>query len=319
MAVIKKTDTIGLDQKAIDNIDWQLALKRVMHDCRSDFIYAPHLSFIYHKAGDLLIDQLKKELLSGSFGASVPITIEVPKSSRIRVAVSSKRVGPSYSRPGSILLPYDRLFYQVLADQAAPIILAKSNKTRSFSHILVDSDAESMFLPTRACWNKLQNALGNYAKPKDIRYILKLDISNFFGSINQHTLINDLNDSGYPKSLSSKLEILLTNYTGERSSRGILQGIYPSDLLGNFYMAPIDRFLEDYGVPSARYVDDTYVFVSSVNAADQLLRELIPKLRSYDLILNENKSVIMPKAALITEEPDLEVLFTDAVEVARFI
>jgi Reverse transcriptase (RNA-dependent DNA polymerase) len=126
-------------------------------------------------------------------------------------------------------------------------------------------------------------------------------------------MINLLNDSGYPKSLSSRLEALLTSYTGERSSRGILQGIYPSDLLGNYYMTPIDRFLDDYGVPSARYVDDMYVFMSSVDAADQLLRELIPALRSYDLVLNEAKSVIIPKSSLITEEPDLEALFSDAV------
>ena len=47
--------------------------------------------------------------------------------------------------------------------------------------------------------------------------------------------------------------------------------------------------------------------------ADLLLRALIPTLRSYDLVLNEAKSVIMPKSALVTEEPDLEALFTDAV------
>jgi hypothetical protein len=67
-------------------------------------------------------------------------------------------------------------------------------------------------------------------------------------------------------------------------------------------------------VPSARYVDDLYVFVESVEGADQLLRELIPTLRSYDLVLNENKSVLMPKSALRTEEPDLEDLFSAAVE-----
>jgi hypothetical protein len=89
--------------------------------------------------------------------------------------------------------------------------------------------------------------------------------------------------------------------------------MYPSDLLGNYYMAPIDRFLDDYGVPSSRYVDDIYVFVESVDSADQLLRELIPALRGYDLVLNEAKSVIMPKSALITEEPDLEMLFAAAV------
>ena len=89
-----------------------------------------------------------------------------------------------------------------------------------------------MFLPTRTCWNKLQKSLAEYAKSKSVRYILKIDVANFFGSLNQHTLINVLNDSGYEKALSSRLEAILTSYTGARSSRGILQGMYPSDLLG---------------------------------------------------------------------------------------
>jgi hypothetical protein len=171
-----------------------------------------------------------------------------------------------------------------------------------------------MFLPTRTCWTALQNALAKHAKSDSNRYILKIDVANFFGSLNLHTLINVLNDSGYPKSLSSRLEAILTSYTGERSSRGILQGIYPSDLFGNYYLAPIDRFLKEYGVQSARYVDDIYVFVGTVEATNRLLRQLIPTLRSYDLVLNEAKSVIMPKSALRTEEPDLEALFAAAVE-----
>src|ERR1700730_5213544 len=171
-----------------------------------------------------------------------------------------------------------------------------------------------MFLPTRTCWNALQKALADHAKRASIRYVLRVDVANFFGSLNLHTLINVLNDSGYPNALCARLEAILTSYIGERSSRGILQGIYPSDLFGNYYLRPIDRFLDEYGVPSARYVDDLYVFVESVEAADQLLRELIPTLRSYDLVHNENKSVLMPKSALRTEEPDLEGLFSAAVE-----
>ena len=277
-------------------------------------IYAPHLAFIFSKAGDELISQLKSDLKAGTFSPGVPVTIEVPKSFRIRVAVASKRLGPAFSRPGSILLPKDRLFYQALADQAAPIVEAKTDHKRSFSHKLAPSGTASMFLPTRTCWNELQKALTKHASAKSIRYIVKIDVANFFGSLNQHTLINVLSDSGYTKSLSSRLEALLTSYTGERSSRGILQGIYPSDLFGNFYMVPVDRFLDDLGTPSARYVDDIYAFVESVDAADRLLRELIPFLRTYDLVLNEAKCVIMPKAALITEEPDLQELFTSAVE-----
>jgi hypothetical protein len=89
--------------------------------------------------------------------------------------------------------------------------------------------------------------------------------------------------------------------------------MYPSDLFGNFYLARIDRFLDEYGVPSARYVDDIYIFLKNVNSSDHLLRELIPALRSYDLVINEAKASVMPKAALMTEEPDLETLFAAAI------
>ena len=251
MANVKASTPFGIDPALLSNFDWTLALKRIVRDLRSDFVYAPHLALIYNKAGDDLAAQLKTDLKGGAFAPGVPITIEVPKSFRVRVARPSKRLGPNFSRPGSILLPSDRLLYQVLADQAGPIIHAKTDHMRSFSHQLAPTTSASMFLPTRTCWTLLQKALRKYAASKSIRYILKIDVANFFGSINQHTLINFLNDQGYSPSLSKRLETILTCYTGERSSRGILQGIYPSDLFGNFYMAPVDQFLNDYGVPSA--------------------------------------------------------------------
>lgn len=314
MADIKSGEPFGLDSSFIEQIDWKLAQSRMVHDMRSDFIFAPHLRFLARYAGSELIEQLKKDLKAGAFSPSVPITIEVPKSHCMRVAVHSRRVGPPFSRPGSILLPRDRIFYQALADQAAQIVDSGTDKERSFSHWLAEGDSESMFQPTRTCWSNLQNALAKHAKSKVLQYVLKIDVANFFGSLNQHTMINIMNDAGYPKSLSSRLEALLVSYAGERSSRGILQGMYPSDLLGNYYMTPIDGFLTEYGVQSARYVDDIYVFVESVDAADKLLRELIPHLRVYDLVLNEAKSIVMPKSSLLTEEPDLEALFTAAVE-----
>lgn len=302
----------GLDSDLLKQIDWGLALERIIHDLRSDFIYAPHLGFVYRKAQARLIEQVRSRLANGTFSVGVPLTIEVPKTFRIRVKASLKRLGPSYSRPGSILLPHDRLLYQALADQAAPIVKASTDSTRSFSHLLDAPNSPSMFMPTRKCWAKLQKALADYSKPKTIRYVLKLDVANYFGSLNQHKLINVLKDAGYPGGLASRLEAILSRYIGERNSRGILQGMFPSDLLGNYYLAPIDLMLKEQDVPSARYVDDLYVFLKNVDEGEKLLRAIIPALRSYDLVLNEAKSSIMPKAALVTEEPDLEQLFVDA-------
>src|SRR3984957_15886496 len=164
MGVIKAGDPFGLEASALSAINWQLALKRVMHDVRSDFIYAPHLNYIYSRAGDTLISQLKSELSAGTYSPGVPLTIEVPKSFRIRVAAQIKRLGPNFSRPGSILLPRDRMLYQALADQAAPIIDKKTNSARSFSHKLAATVSASMFLPTRTCWSQLQKTLAKHSK-----------------------------------------------------------------------------------------------------------------------------------------------------------
>jgi len=52
-------------------------------------------------------------------------------------------------------------------------------------------------------------------------------------------------------------------------------------------------------------------------AAEKLLGQLIPKLRYYDLVLNEAKCRIIPKSQLHSEEPDLQKLFDDAVNEIR--
>lgn len=313
MAEIKLGESFGMEAKALKAMDLDLAVSRINSDVKTDFIFAPHLSLIYRKAKDTLIDGVVSHLKAGTYNPGVPLQIEVPKTFRIPVE-STGRLGPAYSRPGSILLPHDRLLYQGLADQAAPVIRKALDSDRSFSHQLADDDNPSMFLSTRKCWQDLQSKLSEYAKNKTLKYVMKLDIANYFSSINQHMLINVLDDSGMLKSYLSRMEAMLLRYTGDRSSRGILQGIYPSDLLGNFYMAPVDRFLKEQGAPSARYVDDLYVFVESVDQADSLLRKLIPFLRSYDLALNESKCRILPKKLLRTMEPDLEALFDDAID-----
>lgn len=309
----------GLDPSFVKSIDWALALKRISQDVRTDFIHAPHISVIYAQAGDSLVEQVTRELKAGTYRSGEPVTIEVPKTFRIAVADGTNRIfGPNYSRPGSILQPSDRLFYQALADQATPVIDKATDHERSFSHRLAGPTSPAMFHSSRACWTELQNANKAYARTKGVKYALRVDIANYFGSLNQHKLINVLSDRGYPGPLASKLEEMLLGYTGERNSRGILQGMYPSDLFGNFYLAPVDQFLkEDLGVPSTRYVDDLYIFLDSIESSVSVVRKLIPMLRSYDLILNEAKSKILPAKTLLTEEPDLEELFDDAFEEAK--
>ena len=304
----------GIHQDEVKQFDWGRAQSRIAQDMRSDFIFAPHLASVFGHAWDSLQDAMRAELQNGSFAPNQPITIEVPKSSRVRVS-KSDRPGPSFSRPGSILYPKDRLLYQLLADAAAPIIKKATDGTRSFSHRLAAKDGPEMFVASRLCWSDMQKALARHAKEHN--YVLKADVANCFSSINLHTLNNLLEESGYPLPLLRALENILMRFTTERSSRGIIQGVYPSDLFGNFYLTPIDQVFADISVPSVRYVDDIYVFMPTLKDSDLLLRRLTAGLRLYDLSLNEMKTYVLQSNALLAEEPDLEELFKSAVEEVR--
>lgn len=176
----KAEASFGLDGALIAKIDWQRAVKRVIHDLRSDFIWAPHIRFLYMHLADDLIALTQNDLRNGTFHPGIPLTIEVPKSFRIRIGgAHSKRLGPNFSRPGSILRPKDRLMYQVLADEAAAIAEEKTDKSRSFSHRLTSVDDESMFVSTRKCWNELQNALKEHSANDAVKYILRVDVADF--------------------------------------------------------------------------------------------------------------------------------------------
>lgn len=311
MANRQSTNRFGIDPAILKTLNWKLAAQRILVDVRSDFIYAPHISNVFRHASDDLIAEVKSELESGRFGPGAPVTIDVPKSSRMRVVPRGGR-GPSFSRPGSILLPKDRLVYQVLADEAGALIEEDTNRKRSFSHRFLPKSTE-MFESSRSSWNRMQQALNKLSTARK-GYVIKADVANCFASVNQHTLVNYLESIGYPASLKNALDAMLVLNTGDRSSRGLIQGIFPSDLFGNFYLNPIDQMFKDLKVPSVRYVDDIYAFVPSIAKAEEMMRELTRKLRDYDLSLNEAKSRLLNSKSLIIEEPDLEKLFSDATD-----
>ena len=122
----------GMDNTLIDQIDFHKSIKRIQSDIKSDFIYAPHLFSIYKYAPDFLISKVKQELKNGSFNFSLPQMIDVPKASGL-------------TRPGAILLPKDRLLYQVLSDNMIDEIEKNLDREHVFSNI--PSNDENMFLP----------------------------------------------------------------------------------------------------------------------------------------------------------------------------
>lgn len=162
----------------------------------------------------------------------------------------------------------------------------------------------------------MQNALQTRCQDTNFPIVIKTDVASYFERIYQHNLINLLRSSGCDSRIANFLEDELLKFTN-RNSHGILQGMFPSDLLGNFYLASLDSDLRVKEIPSIRFVDDLYLFFPDRFNAQKGLIELCRILRSEGLNLNESKTKIDDTENLIEEETEIDRLFTLAKQEIR--
>lgn len=287
----------GLDGKIIKELDFKFALKRILSDIGSDFIFAPYLNFIYTHAQDELIENLKIKLKSGKFEFTPPITINVPKKTRL-------------TRPGSILSPLDRLLYQSLTDYISSDIESNVNKQTVFSHRIID-ESEKMFEESSIAYSKYQSFIEQ--EVSNYEFAIKTDVSAYFETINQHTLINSLRNFRIQPELLNIFESALGKWN-ELSSRGILQGLFPSDLLGNFYLSVLDNYLDLEEIKYCRYVDDIIVFQKSLDDCYSTLVNICEKLRLLSLTLNDQKTFCIKSSLLLHQETEFDSKFNEIRE-----
>ncbi len=291
---------VGFDRTLLSRINAEKVLEDIKSDVRTDFIFAPHLNAIFVHAGDEVWNRSAELLKNGSYQPSLPYTISVPK-------------GRGFTRPGSILSPVDRFVYQALIDIMYPVIEAELDRTRVFSRVVLHNDQEKS-QSAHECWQNFQVAIQELCHAGG--HIVKADIANYFKRIPQHQLINLSRAAGCLPEAVNLLEEMLLAFQG-RKSFGIVQGLFPSDILGDFYMSNLDAYFEIKQIRSARYNDDIYLQYSSYLEAQRGFVDLIERLRKDGLHLNEYKSVIWAAQDTMREETEVETLFAAAREEIR--
>jgi len=285
----------GLDKKVVDEIDWAKAVQNIIVDNRSDFILAPHFDIVFREKRDELIQQLSAGLSAGTYEPQLPIQMSVPKQGIL-------------SRPGSILLPQDRLLYQGLIEDILGKMESQMDRARTFSHVPSDDD-ERLFASSFDAWSAFQQRVEQVCDK--CKFVLQCDVANFFETLPQHPLINALEGSGCRAESVRLLEKVLISFK-QSVSQGIIQGVFPSDVLGNFYLTDIDGLCALKGLPSARYVDDIYVGFGTELEAKIFLNTLIEKLRKVGLNLNPMKTKIIASGTLLFEQKEVDTLFDAA-------
>ncbi len=136
-------------------------------------------------------------------------------------------------------------------------------------------------------------------------YAYKLDIKNYFNSIDPTLLLQELkpllrDDTQLYDFFSGMLTGDTAQYEGQlvHEPRGVMAGTPTSAFLANVYLLPVDRYFEAQGVCYARYSDDIILFAPTAQELEAHKNHLLQALAERKLAVNpEKESTSLPHEA----------------------
>ena len=170
------------------------------------------------------------------------------------------------------------------------------------THLLHEYDY--IFAPNLYSFRKeygVKNAARNMLKIKDLSdyYVYKLDISNYFNSVDVDKLLPELksvlkNDTALYTFIASLLQFPYAVYDGEPvyESRGIMAGVPISSFLANLYLSSLDHYFYSEDVLYIRYSDDILVFSKSYDELQKHKAYIKNSLEMHGLSVNKKKECL---------------------------
>ena len=181
-------------------------------------------------------------------------------------------------------------------------ITLPSTKTKIIQRVLVNelsgaikfSDRSYAFRRGKSPYkaiNRVRDTLKRY------RHIAKVDIFNFFDSINHHILIKKLKKIIKDDKIIHLIAYYLSQGSLQKNrwidkSEGVYQGDVLSPLLSNIYLNEFDFYLESQGIMHVRYSDDIVLFGSSQKEVSQARHIAGEYLKSIQLKFNTKKTYL---------------------------
>ena len=280
-----------MSESLINKLDFNLAVKHVINDSKTDFIIDKLGIELLENYSDIFVDHLKEKIQKcesvfkkGKEYEPHPLQLmDVPKKDLSL-------------RPGAVPEIIDRIYYQSLCNAIASNIDNKLNFDDSnvvFSYRLAkeDDDRDYMFVDQPTAYNNFVGYQSSLCNNNDFKYVIETDISNYFERIYHHNLITLLEGFVCDSEIVSALAKLLRKWN-EGVSYGLPQGLWPSDLLGNIYLYDLDIAMKNENYHYIRYVDDIRLFCNSKTEAKTALIKINQTLRTLGLNIQPSKTYI---------------------------
>lgn len=169
--------------------------------------------------------------------------------------------------------------------------------------MLIEPRLEKLFVsnsygyrPGKGHTRAIKRAIAECKKKKS-NWVLRLDIDNYFDTINHAILFNRLRPLVEDDEVMRLIELsvkmgVVTHRLGWNSiTEGVPQGAILSPLLANLYLHPFDQFVLTHTSSYVRYADDFILLCETREQADNLLNEAASFLELH-LKLHLNPPVI---------------------------
>ena len=168
---------------------------------------------------------------------------------------------------------------------------------KCFAFFLYDYDY--LFSPNLYSFRKnngVRNALMSISNNRKLKemYGYKIDISNYFNSVDPFALITQMQDYVSHDVIELYKAVLLNDKTVFKNqiiheNKGAMTGTPLSSFAANIYIKKIDEFFFEEKVEYYRYADDIIFFTDSPNKRDYYVEKLLSLLKEKNLTVNKEK------------------------------
>ena len=130
------------------------------------------------------------------------------------------------------------------------------------------------------------------------KYVLKIDIHNYFNSIDVDILLEMLDGLIDDKPLLSFMHYLLKQdkcYYNEKlieENRGAMAGVPLANFFANIYLLDLDNYFKENKIEYFRYSDDIIIFFDNLEDLNKYHEVLKEKIKEKHLTFNEDKLLI---------------------------
>jgi len=251
------------------SISW--AMKHLFKESDTDLFPKPLEIKVINDMHDKVLDKLKDVDL-GNYKWKAARRFVIPK------AEFSYRIVTQ-------LDPIDSILFSAIVYEYGKFIESRRQPINKVFSYRFSPSSDGTLYSNQTAWSDFwQTCL---QKSKSFKYIVYLDIADFYNQIYHHVIENQLISCGLPNQIIRSVINLLGSVT-QTVSRGIPIGPHASHLIAEMSLIPIDESLVLRKIEFCRYADDIVIFCDS---------EMEAKINIYTIaeILDKQQRLILQR------------------------